>query len=177
MSGKQLAKGLTLSTVGLLTLLASESFVSTPYLPNKYDRPTIGYGSTFYEDGTPVRLDDPSITKERALEIAGAHIGKDEDVFKKLTGDVYLSQTEYDVYIDFMYQYGSATWAKSGMLRKLKAGDHKGACANLLEYRKIRIYPKNQPSYLYDCSTPNNRICRGVWTRQLERYNKCLSAQ
>lgn len=28
--------------------------------------PTIGYGATYYEDGTPVRLTDPPITRARA---------------------------------------------------------------------------------------------------------------
>lgn len=30
---------------------------------------TIGFGSTFYEDGTPVKLTDKPITKERAREL------------------------------------------------------------------------------------------------------------
>ena len=29
----------------------------------------------------------------------------------------------------------------------------------------------------YDCSTPGNKRCAGVWTRQLERYETCMELQ
>ena len=31
--------------------------------------PTVGYGSTFYEDGRRVSMDDPAITQQRAEEL------------------------------------------------------------------------------------------------------------
>ena len=31
--------------------------------------PTLGYGATYYEDGTRVTLSDPAITRERAEEL------------------------------------------------------------------------------------------------------------
>ncbi len=31
--------------------------------------PTIGYGATYYQDGTPVTLSDPAITREQAEEL------------------------------------------------------------------------------------------------------------
>lgn len=42
-----------------------EGLYLTPYLCPA-GVPTIGYGATFYEDGTRVQLTDPAITKERA---------------------------------------------------------------------------------------------------------------
>lgn len=45
-----------------------EGFRSEPYLCPA-NKPTIGFGSTFYEDGTKVTLQDKPITKERAREI------------------------------------------------------------------------------------------------------------
>lgn len=42
-----------------------EGLYLTPYLCPA-GVPTIGYGATYYEDGSYVRLTDPSITKERA---------------------------------------------------------------------------------------------------------------
>lgn len=42
-----------------------EGFYSHPYLCPA-GVPTIGYGATYYEDGRPVRLTDPAITRERA---------------------------------------------------------------------------------------------------------------
>ena len=29
----------------------------------------------------------------------------------------------------------------------------------------------------YDCSTPGNKVCRGVWTRQQARHAACMEAQ
>lgn len=172
---RQHANTIKLSLVGLTALLASEAFVPKPYLPNPHDRPTIGYGSTVYPDGTPVKLTDPPVTREVALSLAGKHIEKDEAVFRNTVGDIPLYQHEYDVYIDFMYQYGAAAWRGSGMLRHLKKGEYAEACTYLLQYRKITVRPRNSSLYKFDCSTKGNKICRGVWVRQMERYNKCLA--
>lgn len=45
-----------------------EGFSSSPYICPA-GKPTIGFGSTFYEDGTPVTMNDKPITKERAREL------------------------------------------------------------------------------------------------------------
>ena len=90
---------------------------------------------------------------------------------------VGLHQEEYDLYLDFSYQYGVGAWNASSMLKSLRAGNYVQACHGLLEYRKIRRRNAQGSLYLYDCSTPGNKICRGVWTRQVERHNKCMEAQ
>ena len=41
--------------------------------------PTIGYGATYYEDGTRVTLSDPPISRQRAEELLGWHI---ENVYR-----------------------------------------------------------------------------------------------
>lgn len=45
-----------------------ECVVLTPYLCPA-GVPTIGVGATYYEDGTPVTLRDPALTRERALQL------------------------------------------------------------------------------------------------------------
>lgn len=45
-----------------------ESFYSEPYICPA-GVPTIGYGTTFYEDGSPVKLKDKAISIERANEL------------------------------------------------------------------------------------------------------------
>lgn len=52
------------------------------------------------------------------------------------------------------------------------AGDYAGACRGYLEYKFIRINGKP-----YDCSTPGNRVCSGVWKRSVGRYDKCMGDQ
>lgn len=162
---------LTVSTAGLLATLGAEGFRASPYVPTKGDVPTIGYGSTVYEDGRRVTLADPPVTKERALQIAKAHKSKDEAAFQQSLPGVKLYQDEYDLYLDFTYQFGIGNWRGSSMRTHLLAGRYPQACQALLMW-------KRQGGR--DCSKPENwgpKGCKGVWTRQLERHKKCMEAQ
>lgn len=160
---------LTLSAAGLVAILADEDFVGTAMVPTKNDRPTVGFGSTFRDDGTPVRLGD-TIKPVPALKRSLAHIGKDEDRLKQCV-TAPLSQAEYDVMVDFSYQYGVPTTCASSMVRHANAGDYVASCNAYLLYKR---------SGGYDCSTlingqPNKR-CWGVWTRNVDRMNRCMGA-
>ena len=139
-----------------------------PHIPTKGDVPTIGHGSTRYEDGRPVKLTDQPITRKRAEELARNLHGEEEQRFKASLPGVKLTQGEFDLYLDFTGQYGIANWRKSSMRRHLLAGQYRQACDALLRYRYAAGF---------DCSTPGNRRCPGVWTRQLERHAKCIAEQ
>lgn len=158
---------LTLSASAFVGILVSESYTDTAVIPTKNDRPTVGFGSTFHDDGTPVRMGE-KITPVRAVITAAGHLGKEEAKFRASLPGVTLHQAEYDLYMDWVYQYGSGAWEKSSMRRQLVAGNYKAACDALLLYKY---------SGGYDCSTPGNKRCAGVWTRQLERHQKCKEAQ
>ncbi len=145
-----------------------EGFTAKPEVPVKGDRPTQGHGATFKPDGTAVKMSDPAISRETADKWLRNDVSKREVAFKKSLQGVKLSQAEYDLYLDFSYQYGIPTFSKSSMLRYLKAGNYKAACTSLLKYKYVAGY---------DCSTPGNKRCAGVWTRQLSRYHKCMGAQ
>lgn len=160
---------LSLSAAGFAAWQASEGFTPAPVIPTKGDVPTIGHGSTRYEDGAPVRMTDPPITRRRAAELA-RNLGSDQHrcLVRTLPG-VELSQAEYDEYHDFVGQYGCGNWQKPKSPRTwLLRGDYRQACEALLNWRFVDGF---------DCSTPGNKICRGVWTRQLERHAKCMAAQ
>ena len=159
---------LTLSVGGFLTWIASEGFTPTPVIPTKGDVPTIGHGSTRYEDGRPVKLTDPPITRKRAAELARNLHSEEEQRFKASLPGVKLTQGEYDLYVDFTGQYGIGNWRASSMRRYLLAGEYRKACDALLRYRYAAGF---------DCSTPGNRRCPGVWTRQQERHAKCIAEQ
>ncbi|MGL5156267.1 MAG: glycoside hydrolase family protein [Aeromonas veronii] len=166
-----LAGLLSISAAGFATWMQSESFVSAPYVPTKGDVPTIGFGSTRYESGVRVTLADPPITRQRAAELARNLLAKDEARFRSSLPGVTLYQEEYDLYLDFVGQYGIGTWNKSAMRRHLLAGDYKSACADLLKYR----FQDGR-----NCSLSMNwgiGGCKGVWTRQLARHAKCMDAQ
>lgn len=156
-----------MSAAGFAAWQANEGFTSSAVIPTKGDVPTIGHGSTRYEDGTRVKMGD-TITRERAAVLARNLISKDEIQFAASLPDVKLTQGEFDVYLDFVGQYGMGTWRASSMRKDLLAGRYVAACNDLLKYRFAAGY---------DCSTPGNNRCFGVWKRQQERAAKCLGAQ
>lgn len=162
---------LTLSAAGLIGIAVQEGYTDTAVIPTKNDRPTVGFGSTVKADGTPVRKGDTT-TPVRALVMVQAHLSRDEQQFRDSLPGVSLTQGEYDVYVDFVYQYGITNWRGSSMRRNLLNGKYREACDALLAWRKAAGY---------DCSTtingqPNKR-CWGVWTRQQERHQKCMAEQ
>lgn len=179
---RKLVAALALSAAGLATWHASEGDgpvvtqpdgveVHVPYIPTKGDVPTIGQGSTRYEDGTRVTLADKPITRQRADQLARNLMSADEIAFRKTLPGVELFQEEYDLYMDFNGQFGGTNWRVSSMRRELLAGNYVKACDALLAWRKQAGR---------DCSLPQNwgpKGCKGVWTRQQERHAKCMAAQ
>ena len=171
---------LTLSAAGFASWTASEGDGPTsvrtdgvevhhPYVPTAGDVPTIGHGSTRYEDGTPVRLSDPPITRQRAEQLARNLHSADEARFRASLPGVYLHQGEFDLYLDFVGQYGIGNWRSSSMRRHLLAGQYRPACDALLMWR----FQAGR-----DCRLPQNwgpKGCKGVWTRQQERHAKCVA--
>lgn len=158
---------LTVSLAGFGAWKANEGYTDTAVIPTKGDVPTIGHGSTRYEDGTKVRLGD-TITRPRAELLARNLMTQDERQFAASLPDVRLHQEEFDLYMDFTGQYGIGNWRASSMRRDLLAGNYAQACNDLLKYRFAAGF---------DCSTPGNKRCAGVWSRQLDRHAKCMEAQ
>lgn len=156
---------LSLSLAGFLGLIGHEGYTDRAVIPVKGDPPTIGFGSTFHEDGRPVRLGDTT-TPQRALVKAKAHIDKEEAAFRKSLEGARLHQEEFDLYMNWVYQFGIGAWNKSSMRKHILAGEYRQACDALLRYRF---------SSGFDCSTPGNKVCYGVWTRQQERHTKCIA--
>ncbi|WP_445286521.1 glycoside hydrolase family protein [Variovorax atrisoli] len=142
-----------------------------PYVPTQGDVPTIGHGSTRYEDGQRVTLADPPITRQRAEELARNLNRSEERRFAASLPGVLLTQEEFDLYMDFVGQYGMPNWLGSSMRRELLAGRPRAACDALLRYR----FQAGR-----DCSQPQNwgpKGCKGVWTRQQARHQACIAAQ
>lgn len=157
---------LAASAVFLVGVTAYEGYTDKAVIPVKGDRPTVGYGSTFREDGSPVQMGD-TITPQKAIARTLAHIQKDETALKSCVKSP-LSQKEYDLLLDFSYQYGSKVSCKSSIVKSINLEKYEDACKGYLEYRFVSGY---------DCSTPGNKRCYGVWIRQLDRYTTCMKAQ
>ena len=156
---------LSLSAAALVGLLAHEGYSDRAIIPVAGDRPTVGFGSTFRDDGSPVRMGD-TITPPKAVARSYAHIAKDEAGIKRCV-TAPLTQGEYDTMVDFAYQYGVPTLCKSSIVRHVNAGRYKEACDAYLLYKRVAGR---------DCSIRANG-CYGVWTRAQDRQRRCLDAQ
>ncbi len=107
--------------VALALMRRFEGLYLTPYLCSA-GVPTIGYGATYYEDGTRVTLFDAAITNERA-----------EALLIWMVRTVYLPQVmrlcpsidnpnRLAALIDFTFNLGGSALKNSTLRRKVNAG-------------------------------------------------------
>lgn len=157
---------LSASAALLVSLVVSEGYTDKAIIPVQGDVPTYGFGMTYRPDGTPVQIGDKTNPVE-AIQRSLSHIQKDEVGIKKCV-TAPISQVEYDLMVDFAYQYGVPTLCRSSIVKKANDGDYVGSCKSYLQYKRVNGY---------DCSTPGNKRCWGVWQRSVERYNDCMEAQ
>jgi len=90
--------------------------------------PTIGVGSTAYEDGRRVKLSDPAITEDRACELLDFTLTR---IYLPATRR-YCPPTALDAGMqgaigDFAYNLGCTRLKASTLRRKINAGDIAGA--------------------------------------------------
>lgn len=156
---------LSLSAAAFVALVAHEGYTDKAVVPVKGDRPTVGFGSTFRDDGTPVQMGD-TITAPQAVKRTFKHLEKDANIIKQCV-TMPLLQAEFDILNDFAYQYGTAATCKSSMVRHINAGQYAEACQAYGRYKFVAGR---------DCSVRANG-CYGVFTRSQERVRKCMEAQ
>lgn len=147
---------LTLSAAALIGIVVEEGYTERATIPTKNDRPTLGYGSTFHADGTPVKLGDKT-DPVRALITLQAHVSKEEERLRACIGDTPLHQYEYDAVVSWAYNVGSGAACSSTLMRKLRARDYSGACDELLKWRFA-----------------SGRELRGLAIRRAEERRLCL---
>ena len=112
-----------------------EGFRERPYLCAA-GVPTIGYGATFYEDGTRVQLTDPPITKERAEQLLQAQIRR-----RFLPAVARLcpgadSQERVAALVDFAFNLGEGNLGASTLRRKVNAGEWDEVPAQFTRWNK-----------------------------------------
>lgn len=140
----------------LVALATHEGYTDKAIIPVAGDRLTVGFGSTFRDDGKPVQMGD-TITPVKALQRSLAHLQKDEAGIKScVTAPLY--QSEYDAYLSLAYNIGVPAFCKSTLVKKLNAGDHAGACSEILKWDKFRGAP-----------------LRGLTIRRKKEYEQCVS--
>lgn len=97
-----------------------ESFEAKPYLCPA-NVPTIGYGSTRYEDGRPVTLRDAPITQARAESLLLATLETYADAVRHYV-NVPLKQNQFDALVSFTYNVGAENLRRSTLLVHLNRG-------------------------------------------------------
>jgi lysozyme len=156
---------LALSAAALVALVSHEGYTDFAMIPVAGDVPTVGFGSTKRDDGTPVRIGD-KITPTHALARSLAHIQRDETKLRQCV-TAPLLQAEYDLLVDHAYQYGAGATCSSTIVRLTNAGRYLEACEGYSRWRFVAGR---------DCAKPGSG-CRGVALRAEERRIKCLEAQ
>lgn len=97
--------------------------------------PTIGVGSTYYEDGRKVALTDPAISEERAYALLDNTLARVYLPAARKLCPVCVNYPElWAALADFAYNLGVARLAGSTLRRKINARDWAGARAELLKW-------------------------------------------
>lgn len=109
-----------LSKNGLQMLKNFEGFRSKPYLCPA-GIPTIGYGSTHYDNGIPVSLGDNSITESNAATLLLRSLIKYEVAVVSETQFVGINQNQFDALVLFAYNLGIGSLKGSTLIKKIRS--------------------------------------------------------
>jgi lysozyme len=115
-----------------------EGFSSVAYLCSA-KKATIGYGNTFWEDGTPVKIGD-QISKERA-ETLLKHVVDNFSVAVEVDIKIEVTQNQFDALVSLAYNIGLGAFKNSTLLRQLNRGNFVGASQEFLRWDKSNGKP------------------------------------
>jgi lysozyme len=101
-------------TVAIKLIKKWEGFMPEAYLCPA-GVPTIGYGSTFYEDGEEVKMTDEKIERDRAQEILISHVKDVEAQVRKVLKHE-LNANQLGALISFTYNLGIGNLKRSTLL-------------------------------------------------------------
>lgn len=104
-----------ISQKGLDLIKKFEGFSAKPYLCPA-GVPTIGYGATYYTNGTKVTMSDEPISEEWAEQLLSNMVHTYE---KGVTSLVipHITQSKFDALVSFAYNVGVTNFRKSTLLR------------------------------------------------------------
>ena len=108
-----------LNNAGYLLITEFEGFSSKPYLCSA-KVPTIGYGSTFYADGSKVTMNDKPISKYLAFEMFKTIADKFTiGVLKCVKKEI--NQNMLNSLVSLSYNIGISSFMNSTLLKKVNA--------------------------------------------------------
>ena len=125
---------LQLSANGFKLLGELEGIVLKPYR-DSVGIPTIGIGSTYYEDGTKVRMTDKPITTERAIQLA-KNVVKTFELKVNQAILLPMTQNQFDAMVLLCYNIGTSGFARSSVVRYFNQGNLQQAADSFLLWNK-----------------------------------------
>lgn len=96
--------------------------------------PTIGIGSTFYEDRRKVALSDPPITRERAFDLLAFELRECEAAVDRMVTR-RLDPLSRGALVSFAFNAGAGALKSSGLIRRVNAGDWRSVPAEFAKWR------------------------------------------
>lgn len=143
----------TIDKAGFDLITGFEGLKLKPYLcPSKI--PTIGYGNTYYGNGTRVTLKDAPITKEKAIQLFNIIVKPFELGVNSYIVDT-ISQNQFNSLVSFAYNCGLANLRSSTLLKKVNAN----------------INDKNIALEFAKWNKGNGKILQGLVNRRLAESN------
>lgn len=89
-------------------------------------KPTIGYGHVIDSKLVALTKVAPRMTREKAEQLLKGDVKTAEDAINSSV-KVTLKQSQFDALVSLIYNWGAYNFKISNGLRKLNAGDYKGA--------------------------------------------------
>lgn len=113
---------------GLYLIAEFEGLSLKPYMcPAK--KATIGYGNTYYKDGTKVTMLDKPITKEEAIKLLEIIIDSFAKQVSKLVTSP-LNQNQINAVVSFAYNVGVGNLKNSTLLKLINKDHNQLAISN-----------------------------------------------
>jgi len=110
---------MTISEKGIDLICQFEGYSSKPYL-DSVNVPTIGFGTTMYNSGTKVTMNDYPVTLEQAKNYLVHHI--ENRCYHALVG-LKLSQNQFDALCSFVYNCGAGAFENSTLKKRIVTGE------------------------------------------------------
>lgn len=119
---------------------------------------TIGYGSTYLLNGKPVTASTPTVSEAMAAGLLRNVLVSFWDTIERLL-KVPLTDRQGAAVLSLVYNIGETAFSRSTLLKKLNAGDLKGAADEFPKWNLIK-----------------GKVSRGLALRRAKERNLFLSA-